>query len=231
MRNIGRREVMYTDELKKKAYKILKEYWLQAVIVTFVVWLLTDAYTQQNFVEITQHGGQLERFNTANLLSLLITGPLSLGVARFYMAIEKKKKDLNFYMIFDSFKDFKRTFLYHVLSTIFILLWTCLLIVPGIMAAIRYSMSYYLLAENPEMEAMEALRKSSELMNGHKWEFFKFCLSFLGWAALCLITMGIGFLVLVPYFQMSKLYFYRSLTSKRRGGKRVGKTYYLNERE
>lgn len=222
---------MYTDELKKKAYKILKEYWLQAVIVTFVVWLLTDAYTQQNFVEITQHGGQLERFNTANLLSLLITGPLSLGVARFYMAIEKKKKDLNFYMIFDSFKDFKRTFLYHVLSTIFILLWTCLLIVPGIMAAIRYSMSYYLLAENPEMEAMEALRKSSELMNGHKWEFFKFCLSFLGWAALCLITMGIGFLVLVPYFQMSKLYFYRSLTSKRRGGKRVGKTYYLNERE
>jgi len=118
-----------------------------------------------------------------------------------------------------------------VLSTIFILLWTCLLIVPGIMAAIRYSMSYYLLAENPEMEAMEALRKSSELMNGHKWEFFKFCLSFLGWAALCLITMGIGFLVLVPYFQMSKLYFYRSLTSKRRGGKRVGKTYYLNERE
>ena len=96
MRNIGRREVMYTDELKKKAYKILKEYWLQAVIVTFVVWLLTDAYTQQNFVEITQHGGQLERFNTANLLSLLITGPLSLGVARFYMAIEKKKKDVNF---------------------------------------------------------------------------------------------------------------------------------------
>ncbi|SHJ73071.1 Uncharacterized membrane protein [Dethiosulfatibacter aminovorans DSM 17477] len=223
---------MYTDELKRHAFKILKEYWVQAVIVTFVVWLLTDAYTQQNFVDITQHGGQIERFNTANLLSLLVTGPLSLGVARFYMAIEKKKKDLNFYMIFDSFKDFKRTFLYHVLSSIFIILWSLLLIVPGIIAAIRYSMSYYLLAENPDMEAMEALRKSSDLMNGHKWEFFKFCLSFIGWAILCLLTMGIGFLVLIPYFQMSKLYFYRSITStKKRGGKRNGKTYYLDDRE
>jgi uncharacterized membrane protein len=215
---------MYIGGLKKQAIKILKDYLLQAVIVTFVVWLLTDAYTQQNAVEITQHGGQLERFNTANLLSLLISGPLSLGVARFYMAIEKGKKDLNFYMIFDSFKEFKRTFLFHILSTIFIVLWTLLLVVPGIMAAIRYSMAYYLLAENPEMEAMEALRKSSEMMQGHKLDFFKFCLSFIGWAFLCLITMGIGFLVLIPYFQMSKLYFYRSLTSKKTGGD----TYYLN---
>lgn len=222
---------MYIDALKKKAIKVLKDYWLQAAIVTFVVWLLTEAYTQQNVLDITQHGGELERFNTANLLSLLLTGPLSLGVARFYMAIEKGKKELNFYMIFDSFKDFKRTFLYHILSSIFILLWTLLLIVPGIIAAIRYSMAYYLLAENPEMEAMEALRKSSELMIGHKWEFFKFCFSFIGWAILCLITMGIGFLILVPYFQMSKLYFYRSLTSKKRGGKKDGKTYYLDRDE
>lgn len=215
---------MYTKGLKSKAINVLRDYWLQAIIVTFIVWILTDAYTQQNAVDITQHGGEIERFNTANLLSLILTGPLSLGVARFYMVMEKGKKDLNFYMIFDSFKEFKRTFLFHILSTIFIILWTCLFIVPGVIAAIRYSMAYYLMAENPNMEAMEALRKSSDLMKGNKWDYLEFCFSFLGWFFLCLITMGIGFLFLVPYFQLSKLYFYRSLTNKKTGGD----TYYLN---
>jgi uncharacterized membrane protein len=73
-------------------------------------------------------------------------------------------------------------------------------------------MGYYLMVENPDMEPMEAIRKSSELMDGHKMEFFSFVLSFIGWFIVSVITFGLGFLMLIPYYQMSKLNFYRKIT-------------------
>ena len=115
----------------------------------------------------------------------------------------------------EGFSDFRRTFIFHLISTIFIVLWSILLIVPGIIAAIRYSMGYYIMAENHEIEPMEALRQSSELMEGNKMDFFRLVLSFWGWFLLSIFTMGIGFLYLVPYFQMSQLNFYRTIQDKR----------------
>ncbi|MBV1758485.1 MAG: DUF975 family protein [Dethiosulfatibacter sp.] len=92
-------------------------------------------------------------------------------------------------------------------------LWTFLLVVPGIIAAIRYSMGYYLMAENPDITFIEAINTSSKIMYGHKMDFFTFFLSFIGWFFLSVITFGLGFLYLIPYYQMSKLNFYRRITS------------------
>jgi uncharacterized membrane protein len=120
--------------------------------------------------------------------------------------------DSNINVLFDGFQDFKRGLVFHIVTIIFIILWSLLLIVPGIIAAIKYSMGYYLMVENPDMEPMEAIRKSSELMDGHKMEFFSFVLSFIGWFIVSVITFGLGFLMLIPYYQMSKLNFYRKIT-------------------
>ncbi|MBG0764146.1 MAG: DUF975 family protein, partial [Tissierellales bacterium] len=74
------------------------------------------------------------------------------------------------------------------------------------------------MVENPDVTAMEALRESSELMKGHKMDFFIFVLSFFGWLLLSALTLGIGFLFLVPYYQMSKLNFYRKINGDSRLG-------------
>jgi uncharacterized membrane protein len=205
---------MYIEKIKEDAKQMLQEYWVQAVIVTIVVWLLTDAFTQQRAAEISKHGMEVKGMNLANLISLILSGPLALGVAKFYMNVEAGYT-VSATILGEGFSDFRRTFIFHLISTLFIILWAILLVVPGIIAAIRYSMGYYIMAENHEIEPMEALRQSSALMEGNKMDFFRLVMSFLGWFLLSIVTMGIGFLYLVPYFQMSKLNFYRSIQYER----------------
>ena len=69
----------------------------------------------------------------------------------------------------------------YVMMFVKILLWTCLLIVPGFIAAIRYSMAPYLLAEHPDWTAKEALEESKRIMKGRKGQYFLLLLSFIGW--------------------------------------------------
>src|SRR6056297_4364772 len=196
--------------LKEDAKSKLSGNWPKAAVVTFVLWLLTDAFTQEAFIKFGSSGSTTVNPTSGlfNIISLIVTGPLALGAIYFYMKLESGEEP-NISIVFDGFQDFKRGLIFHLVSSIFIILWTLLLVVPGIIAAIRYSMGYYLMIENPDMEPMEALRESSELMKGYKMEFFMFVISFLGWLILSALTLGIGFLLLVPYYQMSKLNFYR----------------------
>lgn len=198
--------------IKEEAKKMLEGNWGKAIAVTIIIWILTDAFTQQNASESVRTGFYFSFLQFGNLLSLILSGPLSLGAAYFYMKLEKTE-NVNISVIFEGFSDFKRTFLFHLVSGIFILLWTFLLVVPGIIAAIRYSMGYYLMAENPDLTFMEAIQVSSGIMNGNKMDFFIYFLSFIGWFFLSIITFGLGFLYLAPYYQMSKLNFYRRITS------------------
>ena len=94
---------------------------------------------------------------------------------------------------------------------LFIFLWMLLLIIPGIIASIAYSQTFYILAEDDTIGSMDALRKSKEMMNGYKWKYFCLVLRFVGWFLLCILTFGIGFLWLSPYIQVSYAKFYEDL--------------------
>ena len=203
--------------LKEDAKTKLSGNWPKAAIVTFIIWLITDAFTQEAFIKIGSSGSTTVNSTSGlfNIIGLIVAGPLAIGAVYFYMKLESGEEP-NISIVFDGFQDFKRGLVFHLVSSIFIILWALLLVVPGIIAAIRYSMGYYLMIENPDMEPMEALRQSSELMKGHKMEFFMFVISFLGWLILSALTLGIGFLLLVPYYQMSKLNFYRKITGDSR---------------
>ncbi|MEL7624609.1 MAG: DUF975 family protein [Clostridiales bacterium] len=98
-----------------------------------------------------------------------------------------------------------------IIKGVFILLWGLLLIVPGIIAAYRYAMTDYLLAENPDLGIMEAINKSKEMMKGHKAGLFCLQLSFIGWAILSALTFGIGFLWYNPYYYAAETAFYLHL--------------------
>ena len=91
-------------------------------------------------------------------------------------------------------------------------LWMLLFIIPGIVAAYRYAMTSFILAENPELTAGEAINCSKELMDGNKWRLFCLNFSFIGWIILCGFTLGIGYLWLTPYEQAANAAFYRDIT-------------------
>ncbi|WP_461226652.1 DUF975 family protein [Lacticaseibacillus suihuaensis] len=110
-------------------------------------------------------------------------------------------------------------FLNTLLAGIFMALWTLLLVVPGIVKAFSYSQVDYILSDmqraGRQIGATDAITASRELMVGHKWEYFVLQLSFLGWALLSVVTLGIGFLWLTPYMQATNAAFYRNLAGDR----------------
>ena len=106
-------------------------------------------------------------------------------------------------------------FCLELLKALFIFLWSLLLIIPGIVATYRYSMSHFILAENPGMTAGEAISASKEMTAGRKLELFILDFSFIGWDLLSALTLGIGSLWLNPYRSMTFACFYRSLSPKK----------------
>jgi len=115
---------------------------------------------------------------------------------------------------FSGFKNFVSSALLGLITALFTMLWSFMLIVPGIIAATSYSMAYYILADNPDMEFMTAISESKKMTNGYKMEIFVLYLSFLGWAILSCLTFGIGFLWLIPYQQATFASVYERLKNE-----------------
>ena len=97
------------------------------------------------------------------------------------------------------------------LVVIFTTLWTMLLIIPGIIKSFSYSMAWYILAENPDMRAKEAIDESKLIMDGHKMEYFILALSFIPWILLCYITLGLATFWVGPYMQLTFTNFYHNI--------------------
>jgi len=100
-----------------------------------------------------------------------------------------------------------------LLQSIYILLWTFLLIIPGIVAMYSYAMTDYILAEYPELSADEAITRSKQMMQGNRFRLFCLQLSFIGWDILCAFTFDIGDLWLRPYKRAATAAFYREISA------------------
>lgn len=143
-------------------------------------------------------------------VSILIAGPLGLGIAMFSLNIVRNK-EIKVEQMFDGFKNFITAFLAYLMMCVFIFLWTLLLIVPGIIAALGYSMTFFIMADNPTISAVDALSASKKMMNGYKMKLFVLYLVFLLLSILCILTLFIGFLWLVPFANVTLAKFYEEI--------------------
>ena len=143
----------------------------------------------------------------------IIGGPLLLGFFGYYLK-KARGEAVKLENLFDGFNVFGSAFLLFVLSTLFLFLWTCLFVVPGIVKWFSYSMAFFILRDNPEIGAVEAITRSRKMMNGYKGKLFCLYLSFIGWALLCCLSLGIGFLWLCPYINASLAHFYEDLKAE-----------------
>lgn len=149
-----------------------------------------------------------------SIISIIISGPFALGLTIVSLYVVRGVK-ISVNDMFEGFKQFLNAFLANLINGIFIVLWTLLLIVPGIIKAYSYSMTYYILSDNPVLTANEARKQSMELMRGNKWRLFCLNFSFIGWIILCVITLGILSFWISPYIQSSVAAFYEEISGSK----------------
>ncbi len=145
-------------------------------------------------------------------VQLIIGGPISLGYNRFKLH-RLDGEEAKFSDLFSCFDRFLDGLWMRIRTILQVFLWALLFIIPGIVAAYRYSMVPYLMADHPGMTVAQAFDRSKAMMKGHKGELFLLHLSFIGWLLLSAITLGIGGLVVAPYMQFAEGAFYRNLAA------------------
>lgn len=143
----------------------------------------------------------------------IVAGPLLLGFAGCTLLVARNN-DVNIENLFDGFSNFVNSLLLYLINTLFIFLWSLLFIIPGIIKSYAYSMSFYIMKDNPQIEANEARIKSEKMMYGHKWELFCLHFSFIGWILLSLLTFGILFFWVSPYMKVSEALFYEKIKTE-----------------
>lgn len=148
-----------------------------------------------------------------NLIVSFLMAPLSIGVY-IYMLKFVRNKRYSIQDIFSQFKNFISIILITFLVGFFVTLWSVLLLIPGIIAALGYSMVSYLIADG-SLDVWGTLKESQEMMKGYKWDYFIFNLSFLGWIILGMLTFGIAFIYVIPYINIANTLYYEELNKKR----------------
>ncbi len=151
----------------------------------------------------------------AGVVLFVIGGGIQLGLIRYNLDLLTRENPPAFLTLFSRMSIFGRALGLRLMTGILTGLWSLLFVIPGIVAAYRYALAPYLMAEHPEMGVMEAISQSKALMRGNKWRLFCLQLSFIGWGILSTLTMGIGNLWLAPYRNAAETAFYLELTGRR----------------
>lgn len=222
---------MNASEYRAAARENLRGNWYNAMLAAIIACLLGGLITGSAFLPNLEWRNEVEDFNLfVTALSLLVAtfamGAGLMGVVCFviggvveigyasYLLEQSRGNTPNTMILFSRFDHFLVGFLQNLLRSIFIGLWSLLLVVPGIMAYYSYSMTAFILAENPDMTAMDGIRASKTLMNGHKWELFCLDFSFIGWNILCGLTLNLGNIALNPYKNAAHAVFYKNISKQ-----------------
>lgn len=217
------------SSFRAAARNSLRGFWGWALLVCLVAGLLGGQGTSNNFafinsaaerspeissiVQAVMAAGILQAFTYWGIIVFIIGGAVELGVCSFHTRLNLGLKP-EFASLFERFGIFFKALGLRLFMLLFIILWTMLLVVPGIIAVYRYSMAAYLMAEYPDMGIREAVNRSKELMKGNKGRLFCLDLSFIGWWLLSSLTFGILGLWITPYWNTARAAFYLELTGK-----------------
>ena len=111
--------------------------------------------------------------------------------------------------VFRGFKHFWGAFKVQFFSGLFTWLWAFLFVIPAYIKIFSYSQAMYIYAEYPDMGALAAISRSKMMMRGRKFDYFSLMiLSFYPWMLLAPFTLGILYVWLLPYMELTSVNFY-----------------------
>ena len=221
-------------QMKRDAKEVMWRHrpsvYLVALVFLLVSYLLTLLstrlmYPQEQIEAVLNAATEEELYQAIWLLGRPGTGAQLLNIALDIMSImvgvgftsfclnAARSLAAGFTNLFDAFENFIRLLWLHILMNIFIFLWSLLLVVPGVVAAYRYSMAVYIMLDDPDKGALECIRESKRITYGHKGELFFLDLTFLGWYLLTIIPFVSVYVE--PYVRLTKANYYRVLSGRR----------------
>ena len=220
-----------SDLFDRKAYKTaalsqLKGNWTVACVVTLIVLIASVMLNIGSIIDSIKastldygHSGSNFYFNlnsnkpvftatdyigmASSLLSIILSGIIAITLTKSFLDMSNGKK-LTYEDFIKNLDLWAKGILEKLWSTLFIILWSLLFYIPGIIKSIAYSQAFYILAAYPEVTVTQALKISMKITKGYKSDLFVMDLSFIGWILLSFATAGIGFIWLIPYMQTTK---------------------------
>jgi uncharacterized membrane protein len=193
------------DKLRATARKSLAGKWSTSAVVSFLT--LTAVVMGMGSMFFS---GPIALFCT--LAGIFITPIMLYGLFVVFLR-NIRGEQMSIKGLFVGFLRYGNVLSTMLLMHLYIILWSLAGIIPGIIKAYSYALTPYILHDHPEMGGNEAIRKSAEMMKGYKRQLFLMDLSFAGWGLLCILSLGIGFLWLIPYMQSARSAFYEEVRS------------------
>ena len=195
----GSGTITLNRELQRRAREKLQGRWGVAVGATVILMVISLIAGSLPFIGI--------------IAMYVVMGPLILGYVLLFIAIYNAE-EATISQLFSGFKRFSVSMSAFLLMNLLVTLWCLLLIVPGIIASLSYGMTFFIIAEDENVGAREAISRSKAMMDGKRWKLFCLYYRFYWWYLLCMLTFGIGLLWLVPYMHLSIIEFYKDISGK-----------------
>lgn len=196
---------MNRKKIKEEAKKLIKGN-LWHILVPF---LITSVISGVVSSALTSSNPESASTLLLALAIEVLIYPMSYGATVYLVKfVRGEEHDLN--LLFKFYNKFIFIFAINFLIGLFTTLWTLLLIIPGIIAALKYSMAILIMIDGEE-DPMQCILKSKAMMKGYKWDYFKFLLSFFWWCLLIVPTLGLILIYLEPYMLTSQVLYYEEL--------------------
>ncbi|MBR5229606.1 MAG: DUF975 family protein, partial [Firmicutes bacterium] len=208
--------MLKAKDFRAQARAALKGKWVQAAIAGLIASILGGSIFYQGYAgssassttdteAVSTYGfeviiGVIVIFAIVGAVFILIGSIVGLGYAKFNLSLFENET-ADFKMIFSERSRYKDCFKLFVMQYLYIAIGSLLLVVPGIIAYYANIMAPYIMVDNPQMTAREAIKASQAMMKGNKWRLFCLSWSFIGWDILALFTLGLGHIVLCPYVE------------------------------
>ena len=219
---------------KKFALKQLEKRWAVPVIMSLIVCFINLLFqspeiyrliTSESYKALLSYNGtdfneMLALYNNATtdstrllttIIQVIVEGILSMACINVYLKMSRSPAKVSLSSFIEGFNNWARALLASLWQYLWVTLWTMLFIIPGIIKAISYSQMYMILTEYPEVSVTKSMRISMMITKGHKGDLFVTYLSFIGWAFLCVFTLGIGSFWLTPYMNMTLVNAYHAM--------------------
>lgn len=202
---------------KNEALSALRGNWANALVATIILVALALFFSSNDAINSYYQRIVINPFigYSLSFVSLFVLLPLAVGYSnsmRVLLETGDNRLANNSFSL--GFGNWLHVVWGMILSAIYIFLWTLLLIIPGLIKSYSYALTPYILVEHPEMSANEAIEESMRLMDGHKFDLFYLQLSFIGWAILSILSLGLGFIWLIPYQMTAQAAFYRDIKNE-----------------
>ena len=156
---------------KNRALASLRGKWDKAALVAFLYSIIASFTNSPSYLFSFGASGETHWASWWSLLLYLAILPLGWGLWVYYLYFVRNEY-LGMERLFDGYRAFKRIMLTKLLVAVYTFLWALLLIIPGIIKFYSYSMTDYILRDDPMLEYDAAIRRSMEMMEGHKMDLF-----------------------------------------------------------